>query len=101
MKYLLLLPFLFLSVSFKSSEVKDEFWIGTMQVYQNSNNQFIIYYRGNVHYCMTKYIIDALYTECDTQTVMKSTFDKFFPGLHKIPLEEYCPEEDSLKIEHL
>lgn len=66
MKLLLLSILLFISTSFSSNKPIEDKWIGTFQVFENENSEFVIYYSGNYPECFTKYVIDELFVNCDS-----------------------------------
>lgn len=67
MKYLLLIPLLFLSLSFKPET--NPIWIGTIEVYFDSEtSEFIVNYNGDYDRCFVKYLIDHIYNDCDSIT---------------------------------
>lgn len=71
----LLLSLTFLTLSFTTNQKNiDEVWIGTLEVYLQNDNTFVIYYDGNYSRCFTKYIIDQLYMDCDS-IICKSGID--------------------------
>lgn len=98
MKSLLILFFLFLTTPI--NKPKTEAWVSSIDIYVNDKNQVIIYYRGNVNYCVSKQIIDVLYSECDSSQT-KDAFQFLFPNLHKIPMEEICIPIDTIDVEQL
>lgn len=65
MRYLLLLPFLFLSTSFKSED--ERIWVGTIEVFFDpETNEFILTKTGKYDKCFIKYLIDHVYNGCDS-----------------------------------
>ena len=65
MKTLLVLFLLFCTTSFANKE-PDERWIGSLDLFVNEDNEFILYYHGKYQYCYMKEVVDALYPECDS-----------------------------------
>ena len=58
----------------------------------NENGEFELHYDGNYHRCLMKYVVDRLYTDCDTMVDFRKSFDELFPNLQPIPV-------DTVKIE--
>lgn len=76
-RYLLLIPLLFLSTSFKVQPA-ERIWIGTIEVYFDAEtDEFILIYSGNYQRCFTKYVIDHVYDDCDSLINKKILDEKF------------------------
>lgn len=97
MKYLLTIITIFLfSTAFKNPP-PGERWLATLDIYMTENQEFVIYYRGDVHRCISKSIIDALYLDCDS-TIEKIRFDSVF---HQSTNLIKSPETPKIKTEKI
>lgn len=95
-RYLLLLPFLFISTSFVQNTT-ERIWIGTIEVYFNpETNEFILSYSGNYNKCFTKYIIDHVYNGCDS-IVDKKELDERFQWEDLSPDSSQVKKKPSIK----
>jgi hypothetical protein len=95
-RYLLLLPFLFLSTSFIQN-TPERIWVGTIEVFFNpETNEFILNYNGNFSKCFTKYIIDHVYNECDSLIDVKE-MDSIFQWKDLSPDSNQVTKKPSIK----
>ncbi len=49
-----------------SSKVESERWLGSLDIYVNDKDELLIYYKGHIHRCQAKAIIDELWNDCDS-----------------------------------
>ena len=67
MKKIILFICIFLLSSFKLNS-DNYVWVGTFNIYMNDEGLVQIYYAGIVPECISKFIIDVTYTNCDSIT---------------------------------
>lgn len=47
-----------------------EKWIATFDIFTTEDGQIVVYYRGDIHECDGKKMIDYMFQKCDTMGIM-------------------------------
>jgi len=61
---LLFLVFFLMSFSLKTEPKIEKIWVASINLYLE-DDELVLYYKGKIHRCLMKYVIDDMYRDCD------------------------------------